>query len=221
MRLAGSRARDVLALVALLATAYRDTRPLPVGAGTLGAENVDGNGLGGNRTLDVRDSKTSDRDAVSRLASRRAVFVVLLDDDALLGDVLESDALVLDVLDTAGLAGNSLDADAVVGVDDLGVGDGHAVDDVVVAAADGADGQAMAAGAVAAGEGDVFAAVDGEAVVLVVDSGAGDGDVLGITDVLIKIPVNYKFLVSEFLYYLRDDKKGYRKEGRLANASVL
>lgn len=41
----------------------------------------------------------------------------------------------------------------------------------------------MATGAVAAGEGDVSAAVDGEAVVLVVDGSAGDGDVLRVTDV--------------------------------------
>lgn len=41
----------------------------------------------------------------------------------------------------------------------------------------------MATGAVATGEGDVSAAVDGEAVVLVVDGGAGDGDVLRVTDI--------------------------------------
>ena len=41
----------------------------------------------------------------------------------------------------------------------------------------------MAAGAEAAGEGDVSAAVDGEAVVLVVDGGAGDGDLRRVADV--------------------------------------
>lgn len=86
-------------------------------------------------------------------------------------------------LDRAGLAGDGLDADAVVGVDDLGVQDLDGVDDVVVAAADGANRQAMAAGAVAAGESDVGAAVDGQAVVLVVDGGAGDGDLRRVADV--------------------------------------
>jgi hypothetical protein len=41
----------------------------------------------------------------------------------------------------------------------------------------------VATGAVAAGKGDVSAAVNGEAVVLVVDGGAGDSDVLRVTDI--------------------------------------
>jgi hypothetical protein len=86
-------------------------------------------------------------------------------------------------LDLASGTGDGLDADTVVGVDDLGVRDGDSVDDVVVAAADGADGETVTAGAEAAGEGDVSAAVDGEAVVLVVDGGAGDGDLRRVTDV--------------------------------------
>jgi hypothetical protein len=86
-------------------------------------------------------------------------------------------------LDLASGAGDGLDADTVVGVDDLGVEDVDGVDDVVVAAADGADGETVAAGAVATGEGDVSTAVDGKAVVLVVDGGAGDGDLGRVTDV--------------------------------------
>ena len=86
-------------------------------------------------------------------------------------------------LDLASGAGDSLDADTVVGVDDLGVRDGDGVDDVVVAAADGADGETVAAGAVATGESDVSTAVDGKAVVLVIHSGAGDGDLRRVTNV--------------------------------------
>jgi hypothetical protein len=41
----------------------------------------------------------------------------------------------------------------------------------------------VTAGAVAAGEGDLSTAVDGKAVVLVVDSGAADGDLGGASDV--------------------------------------
>jgi hypothetical protein len=97
--------------------------------------------------------------------------------------VLEGDALVGDVLDRALGVRNSLDADTVVGVNDLRVEDLHGVNDVVVAAADGADRETVATGAVSAGESDVSTAVDGKAVVLVVDGGAGDGDVLRVTDI--------------------------------------
>jgi hypothetical protein len=202
--LASSRAGDVRALVTLHTASDADTRPLPVGASTLGAEDVNIGSLGSDAASDVLDGKTGYGDTGSGSSSGGAVFVVLFDQDSGLGDVLEGDALVGDVLgnlvstnrglaffldgiatylDLAGRAGDGLDADAVVGVDDLGVCDGDGVDDVVVAAADGADGEAVAAGAVAAGEGDVGAAVDGEAVVLVVDGGAGDGDLRRVADV--------------------------------------
>lgn len=97
--------------------------------------------------------------------------------------VLEGDALVGDVLDRALGARDSLNADTVVGVNDLRVEDLHGVNDVVVAAADGADGETVATGAVTASESDVVTAVDGKAVVLVVDGSAGDGDVLRVTDI--------------------------------------
>lgn len=93
--------------------------------------------------------------------------------------VREGDALVGDVVDLASGARDGLDADTVVRVDDLGVEDLHAIDGVVVAAADGANGETVATGAVATGEGDVSTAVDGKAVVLVVDGGARDGDAVG------------------------------------------
>jgi hypothetical protein len=204
VHLASSRARNVRALAALDTTGNADTRPLPVGASTLGAEDVNLLGLGANSSLDVLDAEVGDRNTGSGLTSRAAVLVVLFDQDAGLGDVLEGDALVGDVLEGIWLAtrtglswiglqctyldlasgtGNGLDADTVVGVDDLGVRDGDSVDDVVVAAADGADGKTVATGAEAAGEGDVSAAVDGEAVVLVVDGGSGDGDLRRVADV--------------------------------------
>jgi hypothetical protein len=65
----------------------------------------------------------------------------------------------------------------------LRVEDFHSVDDVVVAATDRADRQAVAAGAVAAGESDIGTAVNSQAVVLVINSGAGDGDVLRVANV--------------------------------------
>ena len=73
--------------------------------------------------------------------------------------VLEGDVLVGDVLDGAGSAGDGLDADTVVRVNDLRVKDLHGVDNVVVTAADGADGETVAAGAGTASEDDVLAYV--------------------------------------------------------------
>ena len=97
--------------------------------------------------------------------------------------VLEGDALVNDVMDRALGVGDGLDADTVVGVNDLRVKNLHGVNDVVGTAADGADGETVATVAVAASESDVFTTVDGKTVVLVVDGGTGDGDVLRVTDI--------------------------------------
>ena len=85
--LAGSGAGDVGALAALLATRDADTRPLPARAGALTAENVDGSSLGADAALDVVDGQASDRDTGGRLAGGRAVLVVLLDHDTVLGDL--------------------------------------------------------------------------------------------------------------------------------------
>jgi hypothetical protein len=99
VHLARSRAGDVGALAALHAASDADARPLPVGASTLGAKDVNLLGLGSDAASNVLDSKTGDRDAGGGLASGRAVLVVLLDQDSGLGDVLEGDALVGDVLE--------------------------------------------------------------------------------------------------------------------------
>lgn len=157
--------------------------PLPVGAGALAAEDVGLDGLGGDGALDAGDGEVGDGHAGGGVAGGRAVLVVLLDHDAVLGDVGQGDVLVGDVGDGAGRAVHGLDADAVVRVGDLRVLDDYALDDVVRAAADGTDGQAVTAGAGAANEVDVGARVDGEAVVLVLDVGVGDGDAVGAADV--------------------------------------
>jgi hypothetical protein len=98
IHLASSRAGDVRALAALLTTRNADTRPLPVRASTLGAENVDRDSLGSDAAGDIVNGKTSDRDAGGGGAGGRAVLVVLLDQNSGLGDVLEGDSLVGDVL---------------------------------------------------------------------------------------------------------------------------
>lgn len=80
----------------------------------------------------------------------------MLDDDTVLVDVGEGDILVHDVGDGTGGALDGLDAYAIVGVLDDRAEDAHGLDDIVVAAANGADGETVAAAAAAAREGDVL-----------------------------------------------------------------
>lgn len=87
--LAGSGAGNVGALAALAATRDADARPLPARAGALAAENVDGSSLGADAALDVVDGQASDGDAGGGLAGGRAVLVVLLDHDSVLGDLCD------------------------------------------------------------------------------------------------------------------------------------
>lgn len=181
--LAGGRAGNVGALGRGLASGDLVTGPGPVRAGTLGAQDVDVGGRGSDRAGNLANLEVGDGDAGGGSASRAAVLVVLLNDDTVLGNVGQGDAGVLDVGDGAGGAVDGLDADAVVAVGDGAVLDADGLDDVVGAAADGADGETVATAAGAAGEGDVGARVDGEAVVLVLDDGARDVDASGGSDV--------------------------------------
>ena len=176
-------AGDARALCALGAAGDGVAGPLPVGAGALAAEDVGLNSLAGDGALDAGDGEVGDGDAGGGVACGRAVLVVLLDDDAVLGDVGQRDVLVGDVGDGACRAVHGLDADAVVRVGDLRILDDYALDCVVGAAANGSNGEAVTAGAGAANEVDVGARVDGEAVVLVLDVGVGDGDAAGAADV--------------------------------------
>lgn len=167
----------------VVATGQVNAGPGPVGAAALAAENVDGGGVGVDGAGDAVHGQALDGDVVGGLAGGPAVLVVLLDDDALLVDVGELDVRVGDVGHVAGLVDDGLDADAVVRVGDGRVGDGHVGDGVVVAAADGADGDTVAAGAGRAAELEVLARVDGQAVVLVLDVGAADVDAVGLVHV--------------------------------------
>lgn len=177
------RARNVGASLGLLAAGDVDAAPRPVGASTLRAQDVNVGALLEHVSSDLVELDVGDRDATAGLARRLAVLVVLLDDNTLLDNILEGNVLVQDVVNLANRIGNGLDADTVIGAGDDGVGDLHVEDIIVGATADAADGEAVAAGAVAVGEGDVLAGVDGDAVVLVADDGAGDVDVFGVADV--------------------------------------
>ena len=174
---------DVGALGALGSASDLVARPLPVGAGALTAKDVGLNTLGGHGASDAGDLEVGDGDTSGGLAGRRAVLVVLLDDDTVLGDVGEGDVLVGDVGDGASGAGDGLNTDTVVGVGDLGVLDDNVLDGVVGAATDRADGETVATRAGTTDEVDVGARVDGKAVILVLDVGVGDSDASGAADI--------------------------------------
>ena len=176
-------AGDVGALGALGSASDLVAGPLPVGAGSLTAKDVGLNTLGRNSASDARDLEIGDGNTGGGLASGGAVLVVLLDDDTVLSDVGEGDVLVGDVGDGASGARDGLDADTVVGVENLGVLDDNVLDGVVGAATDGADGQTMTTRASTTDEVDVGTRVDGKAVVLVLDVGVGDGDTSGAADI--------------------------------------
>lgn len=97
-------------------------------------------------------------------------FVLTLNDNTILGNAAKGDVLVSDVLDGTGSARDGLDADTVLAVDDLVVVNVDILDGVVGAAADGTDRQTVSTRAVGVDEADASARVNGEAVVLVVDS---------------------------------------------------
>lgn len=174
-------AGDALALGGGLAAGDRDARPLPAAARS--AEDVDVSAGRGDGALDVAEGKASDGDAGGGGAGGGAVLVVLLNDDTVLGDVREGNAGVSDARDGAGGAGDRLNTDTVVGVDNLGVGDGDGLDGVVGTATNGADRETVATRAGTAGEGDVGTGVDSQAVVLVLDVGARDVDTGGGADI--------------------------------------
>lgn len=85
-----------------------------------------------------------------------AAVVVLLDEDAVLGDLGEGDVGVGDLVDLAALVLEGLDADSVGGVDYLGVEELDVVDDVIIAATDAADGETVTTVAVTVLEDDVL-----------------------------------------------------------------
>ena len=154
--LARSAGRHTRALAALLTTSDGVSRPGPVLAATVTAENVDVSSAALNGTGNLLNLEAGNGDTGGGLAGRAAVLVILLDDDTVLGDVGKLDVGESDVGDGTGGLVDGLDADTVVGVDDARVGDGDILHDVVVAQTNGTDGDTVATGAGATGESDVL-----------------------------------------------------------------
>lgn len=153
------------------------TSDLVVGPGPVlaaGAKDVDISSAGLDSSSDLVDGDVGDGDTRSGGTSGRAVLVILLNDDTVLGDVGESDGVVLDIGNGTGSARNGLDADTVVGVGNGRVEDADCLDGVVRASTNGSNGKTVTTTAVAASEGDVGARVDGKTIVLVLDDGSRD-----------------------------------------------
>lgn len=180
-----NNAGDVLARVIGLAAGDLDVGPGPVGAGAGAADDGHVVATGGDGAVAVQavDGDVGDGQVAGGVAVQVAAVVVLLDQDTVLGDVVKGDIRVGDAADLARLVLLGLDADTVVGVLDGARGEGHAGDGVNIATADGADRETVAAGAETRVELDVGARVDGDTVVLVVDLGAVDVNVVGLTNV--------------------------------------
>lgn len=93
---------------------------LEVEVAALGAENINAlSALLGHATVDVVQVDIGDGGSTAGLASRTVVGVVLLDDDAVVGDAGHGGVRVGDVVDlAAGRVGIGLDANCVRRVDD-------------------------------------------------------------------------------------------------------
>ena len=174
---------DVGALGALGSASDTVAGPLPVRARALTAKDVGLDTLGTHGTGNAGNLEASDGDTGGRFASGGTVLVVLLDDDTVLGDVGECNVLVYDVGDGTSSTRDGLDADTIVGVDDLGVLDDNVLNSVVRTATNGADGQTVTTRAGTTDEVDVGTRVNRKTIVLVLDVGIGDGDASGAADV--------------------------------------
>lgn len=182
-RLTRGTGRHIFTLITLLAARDVDILKAPVGAAAITAENVHGHSIIADRAGHTVDSNAGNLDIVTGLASRATVLVVLLDNNTVVRDSGQLDVGVGDVADGAGLVDDGLDAHAVRRVADGRVVDSDILHGVVVAATNGADGQAVATRAGTAGEFNVLARVDGDAVILVLDCSTSDVHTVALADV--------------------------------------
>lgn len=155
-RLASGRSRHVGTRFAGLASCDIDLPPDPVATAAAAAEDIDGRGIAVHDAGDGMEHQIGNGHTGGWPPRRRAIVIVLLDHDAIAGDVGHADVLEPDGRNAAGSSGDGLDANAVSRVDHGGMLDGHVAHDVIAAAADGADGQSMASRADAPDKVDVL-----------------------------------------------------------------
>lgn len=176
-------ARWVVAAACLTTPSDRNTREAKVRAAVATTENVVVHTVIGDSTSDIDERDAGNVDAVGWVSSGTTVQVILLNIDTVVCDARQGDVLVDNVGNTAGGVGIGLDTATVLTVDDLGVLEGHGVDDVVTLTTNGSDAQTVATRAVEVVDDDVGSAGNGNAVILVVDVGVLQGDVCALGNV--------------------------------------
>ena len=164
-------ARRVVAAACLTTTSDRNTREAKVRAAVTATENVVVHAIVSDSTSHIDERDAGNVDTVGGVASSTAVQVILLDINTVVSDARQGDVLVDNVGDTASGVGVGLDTATVLTVNNLGVLEGHGVDDVVALTTDGSDAQTVTTRAVEVVNDDVGSAGNGNAVILVVDVG--------------------------------------------------
>lgn len=154
--LARSHRRVVLASARLLSPSDLHIVPSPVRAATRSAKKIDISGLTIHSTSNALQFYIRNSDTVRGLTRRLTILVILLDNDAVIGDAGHDNVGVGDLRHGASGTGDSLDPNGVLGIAHGGVLNRDILDDVVGAVADRADGETVAANAGAAGEPDVL-----------------------------------------------------------------
>lgn len=145
MRLAGCARRNILAIVAGRAAGQTNIAPSPVATAVFGAQDVNLHRIVLERAGDTIHGKTSDWHTIRCGTRGRAILVVLLDHDAVIGNTRKSDVRKGHIANRTGSIIYRLDTDSVGRVAHGRVGDSHVLHGVVIAIADGADREAVAA----------------------------------------------------------------------------
>jgi hypothetical protein len=123
MHLARSTRRHILTLRARLPTSNLHIRPSPIRAAPITAQNINRNSIALNGASNLLHGQIGNRNASGGSAGRTAVLVVLLNDNALVGDARELDVVEGYARNFACGAGDGLNAHAVGRVGNGRVGD--------------------------------------------------------------------------------------------------
>lgn len=154
--LARSSCRDILASGTLLPSSHGNLVPGPVATASFSAKQVDVCTFTGNSAMDVVDRDFGDGNASCWLASWTAIQVVLFNHNPVLGNVGEGDVSVGNIRYRAGGTRDSLNADAIFRVDNLGRENLYTFDDVVGSATHGTDAKPVTTCAATTSEGNVL-----------------------------------------------------------------
>jgi hypothetical protein len=179
----GAAARRVVTAASLTTSSDGNPREREVRAAVTTTKNVVIHTVIGSSTSDIDERDTGDSHTVGRVTSSATVQVVLLDIDTIVRDARHGDVLVDNVGNAASGIGVALNTAAVLAVNNLGVLEGHGVNDVVALSTDGADAETVTAGAVEVVDDDVGTTGDSDTVILVVDDSVLNSNVCALGDI--------------------------------------